>query len=127
MAAGLPLFPCNLQTAPNAFYNAAAGQTPKLVPVSEQQQQSSVASAAAVFAQHQQQQQNQHQQQSYYFAPLPVGATSMGLTAPAGMQNNSVPHQPIKFHSVTSHAEVSQVSSFNFDDERETSKTFIPL
>lgn len=60
-------------------------------------------------------QQSQTQQPAFYFAPLPTSvavslSTATNNAAPIVTSVNSITtNQPIKFQSVTSHAEVSQV------------------
>lgn len=115
------IFPGQNLQVHNTFYTGGVTttclpppSTPKLVDGTQQ---------AFIQQQPQQQQTAQQQQQptaQYYFAPLPTASSvnlptassNVNTLAPvAGQVITAVtPNQPIKFQSVTSHSEVSQVS-----------------
>lgn len=118
------IFPGQNLQVHNAFYTGGVTTTclpppptPKLGGDGTQQ----------AFIQQQSQQQQTAQQQptaQYYFAPLPA-ASSVGLSTVSSNANTTAPvagqvitavapNQPIKFQSVTSHSEVSQVGKIYF-------------
>lgn len=114
------IFPGQNLQVHNAFYTGGVTttclpppSTPKLGGDGAQQ----------AFIQQQQQTTQQQPTAQYYFAPLPA-ASSVSLSTVSSNANTTAPvagqvltavapNQPIKFQSVTSHSEVSQVGREN--------------
>lgn len=116
------IFPGQNLQVHNTFYTG--GVTTTCLPPPSTQKLLDGNQQAFIQQQSQQQQTPQQQQQQptaqYYFAPLPA-ASSVNLSTASSNVNTLAPvagqvitavapNQPIKFQSVTSHSEVSQVS-----------------